>query len=408
METHLLAEAGDILKELYASRITEMSKLKDDFLASLPKSDDGLSLDKLEVRPFIRQTLGSSVGARWEGEAFASGTGPDGVTGLVRTTKQTGAFEWTPEREKRQTVDGKAAWTNIFDDLESDQIAQLAEAYARQAFGEGNGVIARCGVTSNATTVVLAAATKPAQLRCLRVGMKIDIGTVASPASVAAGRLITAINNTNKTITISGAAVTTDADTRIFVQGAGGATSWGNRELVSLQQIAGSGNLYGIDVSENPGYVGYQNGNGGTNRSLTEVLADRVRTDIRQNRGVEPTDLVTAPAVFAQGAGQFSDKVQYTMAEYGDLKVRRDSLELGGLTIHRSDFCWENTGFVYNTGPDGISFITSGVEFVTEGGGVVRVREGGDVRYANWAEYAQLVATNRRSVGIITDLTGAW
>jgi len=111
----------------------------------------------------------------------------------------------------------------------------------RQTWGESNGRLATCGTTTASTTVTLAAATTTAQLRWIKDRGLVDIGTLATPTSVASARTVTSVNFTAKTIVISGAAVTTSAANFVFASGSGGASTNsgtyadGQFELTGLQ-----------------------------------------------------------------------------------------------------------------------------------------------------------------------------
>ena len=145
--------------------------------------------------------------------------------------------------------------------------------------GTSNGVVAQCGTTSSSTTVQLASSTTAAQLRNLFVGRRIDIGTVASPTTIADSVSITAVSVSSKTITISGSAVTTSSSHYVFIEDAGGASDNtgnvddGQSELTGLQTIVDdSGTLHTVNPSTYPIWVAQEYGNSGTNRALAETM----------------------------------------------------------------------------------------------------------------------------------------
>ena len=149
----------------------------------------------------------------------------------------------------------------------------------RQAWGTSNGVVAQCGTTSSSTTVQLATTTTAAQMRHLFVGRRIDIGTVASPTTIADSVSITAVSTSSKTITISGSAVTTSSSHYVFIEDAGGASDNtgnvddGQSELTGLQTIVDdSGTLHTVNPSTYPIWVAQEYGNSGTNRALAETM----------------------------------------------------------------------------------------------------------------------------------------
>lgn len=151
----------------------------------------------------------------------------------------------------------------------------------RQLWGTSNGVIATCGVTTASATVVLAATTSTQTMRHLYVGRQIDIGTVASPFTIAQARNITGASLANKTITISGAVVTTSAIHFVFNTGSGGASTNtglpgdGQVELTGMQTIVSTtAILHTIDPSVTPAWSGQVYGNSGTLRPLSETTID--------------------------------------------------------------------------------------------------------------------------------------
>lgn len=151
----------------------------------------------------------------------------------------------------------------------------------RQVWGTSNGKMATCGVTTASATVTLATTTTDAQMRHLYVNRVVDIGTVANPVSIATTRTITAVDTVNKTITISGATVTTTAAAFIFNALSGGASDAtgnvddGQSELTGLQTIvAATGSLHTVDpaTAAYSVWAAQSYTNSGTNRALAESM----------------------------------------------------------------------------------------------------------------------------------------
>jgi hypothetical protein len=176
----------------------------------------------------------------------------------------------------------------------------------RQVWGTSNGVIATCGTTSSSTTITLATTTTPAQMRALYIGRRVDVGTVASPTTVTSNRQITAVNVANRTITVSGAALSTTAGTHfVFNAGSGGASSGtglqndGQRELTGLQTIvAGSGNLHTVNPTNVPNWVAQEYTNSGTQRALAESMVDLAILQNQTEAGKTIDTLVSNTGVF--------------------------------------------------------------------------------------------------------------
>lgn len=173
----------------------------------------------------------------------------------------------------------------------------------RQMWGTSNGVVAQCGVTTAANVVVLASTTTRTQLRQLEEDMRIDIGTVASPTTIAESRNITAVDYTNKTITIDGAAVTTSSLHFIFRQGAGGASSGsgspndGQKELTGVQHIVDDDStLFTINPASEPKWKAYVD-TAGSNRAISEDLLIKAMQETEIRSGKTPNLIVMSPGI---------------------------------------------------------------------------------------------------------------
>jgi len=119
----------------------------------------------------------------------------------------------------------------------------------RQAYGDGSGKVATCGVTTASTTVVLASAE--AILKgSLYIGMAVDVGTAANPVLLANASVITAVNAATPSITIGTSVTTTAAH---FVFRAGNAVDATHvNELTGLSALVSqaANTVGGIDASQ--------------------------------------------------------------------------------------------------------------------------------------------------------------
>jgi hypothetical protein len=184
----------------------------------------------------------------------------------------------------------------------------------RQLWGTSNGVMATCGTTSTSTTITLAATTSPAQMRSFYVGRRVDVGTVASPTTVASNRQITAVNAGSRTITISGAAISTTAGTHfVFNRGAGGASNNsgqpndGQIEMTGLQTIVNdSGTLHAVDPSTVTVWRAQRYANGGTPRAFAETMVDLAILQNQTESGTTIDTLVSNTGVFVGAKAMLS------------------------------------------------------------------------------------------------------
>lgn len=264
------------------------------------------------ARHAIHTGRSGGIGARAEGDTLPTADQQRFASVPVPLRWNTGRIQLTVQLMQQATGEPGAfadAMEAEMDGIRNDAIRDVN----RQVWGTSNGVIATCGTTSASTTVQLAAATPASAMRHLYIGRVVDIGTVASPTSIASARAITAVDLTNRTITISGAAVTTTSAAFVFNTSAGGATSGtgqpgdGQKELTGLQTIvANSGNLHTVNPTTVPVWVAQAYTNSGTNRPLSETMVDLAIMQNQVESGKVIDVLVSNVGVFIAGKSVLS------------------------------------------------------------------------------------------------------
>lgn len=303
-----LTEADKALKEFYLPPIREQLNNANVLSAIIEKKTE----DVEGRRAVLSLHLGrnSGVGARGENGA------------LPTAGSQVYAEERVPIRYNygRIQVSGpviaamksdKGSFTRAIESESKRVVDDLKREVNRQRWGTSNGVIATTGTTSTSTTVVLAATTTLTQLRQLEVGSVVDIGTVASPTSVATARKITAVDRANKTVTIDGAAVSTNGTQFLFRSGAGGATT-AQKELTGLQTIVSdSGELFNVDPATYPIWKSYVDSNSGTLRAPSDSLFEEAMDEISIESGVDPDIIITTAGVNRAYAASLKSQKRY-------------------------------------------------------------------------------------------------
>lgn len=293
----------------------------------------------------------------------------------------------------------------------------------RQLWGTSNGVIAQCGTTTSATTVVLASTTGSTALRQLFFdgGMVVDIGTVASPTTVASARTITSVDETNKTIAISGAAVTTSSSHYVFRSGAGGASSNtgqpgdGQVELTGLQTIVDdSAVLHTINPSSQPKWKAYVNSNSGTNRSITETLITGSIMKTLTNSGKKPSLLVSAEGVNLAISNlllSLKRNMEQTSLKGGYAGIQFYSPSVSGKgdeapTALYADFDCPNNR-LYGINPDVLVYhqVGDGFQFMDLDGAVMNRKPDTDAYEATLYAYGELACKQRNAHFVIKDIT---
>jgi hypothetical protein len=159
-------------------------------------------------------------------------------------------------------------------------VRDLKDQRNRALFGDGTGKLATFAVNTAVNTLTVD------KIKYFQVGMNIDVMTAGGVVSVA-NRNITAIDKVNKTITVSGATVTTAATDFAVVTGSY------NDEIMGIGGIMSSSLvLQGIDPATNAWWKPSVLANGGTNRALSEQLM-RQAMDFAELEGGK-TSIITA------------------------------------------------------------------------------------------------------------------
>lgn len=299
----------------------------------------------------------------------------------------------------------------------------------RQSYGTSDGVLAATGITAASTTVVLASTTSATQLRQLEEfagaagqGRLVDIGTVAAPTGVASARTLLSVDVTNKTITISGAAVNTAATDRVFWSGQGGASTNsglqndGQIELTGLQTIVSdTATLHGLTVASTPQWKSYVSSNGGTNRAVSENLINNALFNV-ETRSDGAVDLLicnfgvfNAIAADMRAMRRNNDTVAlkggFTGVAYSIPGQGNDGSTTRSIVWDRD--CPNNTLFGLST-KDLVNYEASGWEWLDETGAIWKQATNANGRLdsyiADMARYHDFAAHRRNSHFKITDL----
>lgn len=151
--------------------------------------------------------------------------------------------------------------------------------------GGASGRLVTCGVTNNATEVVLDADVTT--FRKLRKNMVIDIIDSTNDTVLAAARTVESVDRSAGTIEISGAAVTTSADHYVVRAGAYG------KEMRGIQTVCKDDTeLQGIDPADWDEWRASVLDNGGTARPFSEDLIQRLLDDVDAASGTQPDALL--------------------------------------------------------------------------------------------------------------------
>lgn len=252
-----LTAASAVLKEDYLPPVREQLNNENLVIKELVKKKQEATGKQFYVP--LHYGRNNGVGYRAEGQALptAGHQKYKESTGNVRYLY--GSIEITGPTIKAMRND-KGAFIRAVESEMKGLLRDLKDQRARALFGDGTGALATFAANSNTNDLVVD------NVKYLQVGMKIDIVSTGGVVSVA-GRDITAIDKENKTITVSGTAVTTAATDVAALAGSYNVEAMGLGGIVS-----DSLTLQGLDPSVYTWWKANRLTNGGTPRALSQQL----------------------------------------------------------------------------------------------------------------------------------------
>ncbi len=393
--------ASGVLKEFYIPTVNDQLVNKNEYLAQLEKNTQDVEGTEAVLSLHVGRNQG--IGARKELEDLPAPGQQAYVKARVNLKYNYGQIQVSgPVMRAMKSDDG--SWLRALESETRGVVADLKQDVERQLLGTSDGVLASTGVTTASTTVTHSG-TKT-QRRHLRVGMLIDIGTVASPTSVASARTITAILS-DTTFTISGAAVTTAVTDRIFRAGSGGSGA-NQREITGLQNIVDStGTLFGVDPTTYPEWASYEKDAAGAALSDTLIgeLIDEV--DVNSPLGVPDWAITDHRQARAYAATLTANRRFTTDGElYGGFKGIEVGTGSGSLILSTLRDCPVQTFFAVNRSAL-TEFKASDWEFMEEDGNVLQrivTGNGKDGYGATLFKYCEQATNYRNAHGKIVNL----
>jgi hypothetical protein len=400
-----LTTLDKILKELYLPNVTEQLNNEVLLLQRLESSTEEIVGRRAIVA--VHKARSGAVGLADEDAALpASGNqqyenvvynlkylyGRVGVTGpaMAKTAKEAGSFLKALQSE----IDG------IRNDLKKD--------LGRQVWGSGlgNGLIAKCGTTTASNNVVLAT-DEALRKGHIHIGMRVDIGTAPNASDVATLRDVTGVDIPSKTVTISGAAVTTSGSHFVARAGNGGKEITGMTEIVSTAPATDPGSSLRVGTldpsqSANSFWRNIADGNAGNPRAISQHLLATIFNESRIAGG-EVSLLTGSFGMEREIFEILQPQVRYT--EPTSLKGGYKALDFKGKPfvadvdhpfgrVHCLD---ERFLKVFNT---------RDWHFLDEDGNVLKWVSGFDKWEAVLARYMNMGATRRNTQGVLFDLSG--
>lgn len=276
----------------------------------------------------------------------------------------------------------------------------------RQLFNDAEGYLIRPSGNHTSNVIPVAGATRE-QYLSLVIGMELDIGPAGDSKTIGDGVVLTAVDRTNETITVTGTLGTITTSHYIRSHDTYDDTNNRTIESTGLKEMISSGDtLFGINGASVLPWNSYVNTNA-TNRTPTEVLFETAMDEIAIESGAM-TDLAVAPhdvcrnyAAQLQGQKRYIDNVELK-GGYSALPISSGQRSIGLLADR---FSPGNTALLLHT-PDLVHNRASDWEWMDEDGAVLSRISGKDAYEATMFCYEELTLSRRNAHAKIEKLSG--
>lgn len=279
MPYNSIQASNDAFKTWYLPVFQYQLNTANPILASIDKDQD--SVQGREIVMGLRYGRQGGLGARAEDGLLPSPNARKTKQARWETKNLFGRIQIT-DKAMRASRSERGAFVSLLEADIEDAIADARDDLGRQVFGNGTGKMATCTAQSAVSTLVLDS------VQFFVEGQIIDIMDTANAVKVA-GREITAVDDVAKSITISGAAVTTLATDYIVRAGNY------NQELTGFDAVfTPNSTLYNVNRTQNKWFNSTNIAVGGT---LSEVILQKGTDETERKAGGKVNFYVTSYGV---------------------------------------------------------------------------------------------------------------
>lgn len=301
-----LADVTEMLKRDYKNFGTLLNNTASPVASQIERKTDSIVGEFAVIAMEVGREFG--FGARLEGDQMPPGRSVPPKNAQVKTKGVYGRY-----RIGAREIDAMKTSAGAFATAQERRIKNLKDAatrdMSRQAWGDGSGRLAQCGVTTASTTIVLAATTADQALINLAEGMQVDIGTDVDPQSIATSRKVVSVNEAAATIVIDGAPVTTSGTSFLYRQGAGGEPQTDTqREITGLARHVDDDTTDQGLASTVFGWKAVVDGNSGVLRAPSENLLEKIVHKHANRSGAEVKNLVAGDGVYRSMANNLKGR----------------------------------------------------------------------------------------------------
>lgn len=397
-----MTEAQEILKRDYLPVVREQFPSRTPFFSRLRKGTEDVVGS--EARLALRINRNQGVGARASGAALPkAGTNKYKQIG-VETRNFYGRLQ-IEGKVFRAARSNRGAFLNAAEQEMKSMLESMQWDMNRMLMGgDGTGRLATLGAAGPTTTLTITASEASYLTRWIVKDMLVDILDASNDyAAIATDRVVTAVDKTNNTFTISGANITVQAGDIVVRAGSY------NQELTGLYGVFHNTSLYGIDRSLPAN--SYFNANvyanplgAGTNRAISEMIIQLPLDEVEALSGGKTSLMVSDHGVRRAYADLLMALKRYT--EPRRLTGGWTALDYNGLDWVADPDCKSHRLYLLQEDCYKLhTMIPELWDWGNEDNQILREVAGYDAYEAFVCGYMELVCDSPNKQAVITDLT---
>lgn len=387
-----MTSADNALKSLYLDVVTEqLNTGVNPLLAKIKQSTNDVW--GKEIRKLAQYGVNGGIGAGTEDGDLPQAAGNNYKQFVLTLKNLYGTIEIS-DKAIRASENNVGAFVNLLNAEMEGLVKSSSFNFGRMLFGDGNGVLAKAtGITNGVITV--------SSVKNIAEGMMIDFRNASGAVLTAAGvRRITSVDRANKTIKVSGTALTTTevpANSLVCIQGSYG------QEITGLAAIFDTtGTLYGLSKADNKWLNPY------IKSSTGELTEEKIQTAIDyldENAGSKVNFIVCSYGVkraFQKLMNTYKKNVDVMELEGG-----YKTISYNGIPVVADRFCPEGTMYLLNTDDFTLHQLCDWQWLEGEDGKVIKQVAGKPVYTATLVKYADLLCDRPCGQGMLSGITEA-
>lgn len=388
-----MTSADNALKTLYLGVVTDQLNVGVNPLLAKIKQSTSDVWGK-EIRKLAKYGINGGIGAGTEEGSLPAAAGNNYEQFVLTLKNLYGTIEIS-DKAIRASENSAGAFVNLLN-AEMDGLIQASSFnFGRMLFGDGKGILATVGDTITSGVI------KVDDVRNLIEGMVVDLKTSAgADISGCFARRILAVDRANKTITISGTAVTSSnvpEGSIITVQGSY------NQELTGLAAIfKNTGSIYGLDRSTHKWLIPYMKTSVG---AITESVIQTAIDYLDETASSKVNFIVCSSGVkraFQNHLATYKRNID-TMELNGGYRA----LSYNGIPVISDKFCPAGTMYLLNTDDFCLHQLCDWQWLEGEDGRVIKQVAGKPVYNATLVKYADLICSKPIGQAMLSGITEA-